>query len=136
VRLWLRELARAGGPRGALRTIPARILEVRRHIDTHFRDRLAIETLASMARLSVSRFCELYKAHLGVAPLHYAQELRLRRAAYLLGNPTLSVGEVAQQVGIDDPFYFSRLFRRRFGRSPRAYREPVTRRAASRHDRP
>jgi transcriptional regulator GlxA family with amidase domain len=48
--------------------------------------------------------------------------LRAQRSAFLLRTTTLAVREVAAQVGFEDPFHFSRFFKRQMGVSPREYR--------------
>jgi two-component system response regulator YesN len=48
--------------------------------------------------------------------------LRAERAAVLLRTTSLRIHEIAQQVGIQDPFQFSRLIKRKKGLSPKAYR--------------
>lgn len=47
---------------------------------------------------------------------------RIRAARVLLADGELRINEVARAVGFPDPYYFSRMFRRETGRSPRAYR--------------
>ena len=63
-----------------------------------------------------------FRAAFGCAPGAYLTDYRLDRASQLLRHSTLSVGAVAASVGFSDPFYFSRLFRRRMGLSPSDYR--------------
>ena len=113
--LWIREIARAVGGAGR----PAhRIIEVRRYIEGHYTEALDLGDLAHRAALSVSQFSAVFKAHFGAPPMEYAQRLRLRHAAHLLGDPALSVGEVATRVGYEDPLYFSRQFRKHLGERP------------------
>ena len=72
----------------------------------------------------VSR-CTLYRAfqdQYGCSPSAYLTRYRLQRARQLLRHSTLSVGEVAASVGFDDPFYFSRAFKRAVGLSPSEFR--------------
>jgi len=59
---------------------------------------------------------------LGVTPLRQLTRLAEEHAASLLAEGTLTVKAVAAAVGIDDPYYFSRVFRQHFGRSPAQYR--------------
>jgi AraC-like DNA-binding protein len=47
----------------------------------------------------------------------------MERAASLLAEGRLSVAGIAQRVGLEDPYYFSRLFKQHFGRSPSDYRQ-------------
>ncbi len=54
--------------------------------------------------------------------MEYLAILRVRRAQHLLRRTTLSVKEIAFRVGVRDPLYFSRLFRKVVGQSPRAWR--------------
>ena len=50
------------------------------------------------------------------------QEKRLSQAAWLLRNTERNVDEIARAVGYENMTYFHRLFRDRYGQSPRAYR--------------
>jgi YesN/AraC family two-component response regulator len=49
--------------------------------------------------------------------------LRIRYACRLLDTTTLTVREVGYRVGYEDPYYFSRMFRKLMGLSPRQYRK-------------
>ena len=86
-------------------------------------DRLDLSRLARIAGLSPSRFHAVFRAAFGVAPVRWIQERRLGRARELLAGSELSVQEVARRAGFQDPFHFSRLFKRREGLAPVAYRE-------------
>jgi len=55
---------------------------------------------------------------MGTTPQRFAERLRLDHARHLLERTNLSVSEVAAEVGFDDPFYFSRRFKRAFGKAP------------------
>ena len=61
----------------------------------------------------------------GVPPGQYLQQFRIGKARELLISSTLSVGEIAVRCGFDDLFYFSNLFRRLTGVSPRGYRAGI-----------
>jgi AraC-like DNA-binding protein len=88
---------------------------------------LGREELARMANLSASRFHTLFAEALGAAPGEYVQRARMQKAQQLLIGTDLSVAEIGRQVGHADPFHFSRIFRKRCGTSPKAYREQARR---------
>lgn len=95
------------------------------YINQRFREPIAVEHLAALVALSSSRLAHLFKAETGEAIMEMVLRLRLRQAARLLEFTTLSVGEIAREVGFTSPFYFSRQFRAYFGRSPQIYRSEV-----------
>lgn len=75
-------------------------------------------------QIGVSRSC-LYRAfqsEYGCSPSDYLIRYRLQRAEQLLLHSGLSVGVVAVSVGFEDPYYFSRAFRRQNSLSPTEYR--------------
>ncbi len=84
---------------------------------------LSVDRLAVDAGYSTVHFINRFKRRYGVTPGEQITRLRLGRARELLESSVLSVGEIAHAVGYTDEFYFSRLFRRRFGASPREYRK-------------
>jgi AraC-like DNA-binding protein len=79
--------------------------------------------LASAVGYSKGHFTALFKAHTGRTPRRFQIDERLERAVDLLRRPDLPVGEVALRTGFEDPLYFSRLFRRRYGLAPGKWRE-------------
>lgn len=82
----------------------------------------SLESLAEMAGLSRSAFAVKFKALLGESPMGYLRRLRVQRAMGLLARPGTSVTGVAAAVGYDDPFVFSKAFRKLVGISPREFR--------------
>jgi AraC-like DNA-binding protein/quercetin dioxygenase-like cupin family protein len=84
---------------------------------------VTLDNIAQSAHLSVSFFCRKFKQDTGYAPIEYFNHLRIQRACQLLHFSNLRVNEVATQLGMDDPFYFSRLFKKQMGVSPAEYRK-------------
>jgi AraC family transcriptional regulator, arabinose operon regulatory protein len=83
---------------------------------------ISIIELSRVAGLSRSRFTVLFTEQLKMSPQAYLEAARLGRAADLLRASHWSIGEVAEEVGYANPFYFSTRFRRYFGCSPTRYR--------------
>jgi len=81
-----------------------------------------LDRMADAAALSVPHFSDLCRRHVGVPPLAFLIRQRLRRAEELLKSGKYNVSTVSKAVGYQDPFYFSRLFRKHMGISPKAYR--------------
>ncbi|HEY9248623.1 MAG TPA: AraC family transcriptional regulator [Rariglobus sp.] len=103
--------------------VERRLGEVRRHIAVHYEQPATLDSLARMAGMSAPYFCARFKARFGLSPVACLIRHRLQHAAGLLAHRDLNITEVAAEVGYDDPFHFSKLFKRHFGKSPRALRD-------------
>ncbi len=57
----------------------------------------------------------------GYSPNEYIRIMRMKKAAMLLRETNMTVAEVSYQVGLNDPFYFSKCFKSQFGITPSAY---------------
>lgn len=77
-----------------------------------------LEQLAGEAMLSVPHFTALCRRQTGMPPLSLLIRLRLQRAMDLLQRGNHNVAEAARAVGYEDPFYFSRLFKKHIGVTP------------------
>jgi AraC-like DNA-binding protein len=77
-----------------------------------------LELLAGEAKLSIPHFSALCRRQTGMPPLSLLIRLRLQRAMDLLQRGNHNVAEAARAVGYEDPFYFSRLFRKHIGVPP------------------
>lgn len=83
---------------------------------------LDLASLAATANMSRYSFCRRYKTVTGYSPYQHFLHLKMERACYLLDISDRSITEVADTLGYEDAFYFSRLFRRVIGLSPTQYR--------------
>lgn len=81
---------------------------------------------AASRHLSLAHFRRLFKVLTGMPPQHFLIQCRMRRAAELLLVTGKPVGEIARQVGIDNEFYFSRLFKSVYQIAPLEYRREYT----------
>ncbi len=104
-------------PEGATR--PARLLRALAIIDARSADAaLSIDAIAREAGMSNSTLRRMFVEHLKMTPIEYLQNLRLARARDFLAKTNLGVKQIAARVGYADPLYFSKAFRRKFGRPP------------------
>ncbi|MET0638173.1 MAG: AraC family transcriptional regulator [Chitinophagaceae bacterium] len=84
---------------------------------------LSLEDIASQVNFSASHFSYIFKKKTGYAPMEYFNHLKVQKACQYLLFTSLRVKEIAQNLGIEDPYYFSRLFTKVMGISPALYRE-------------
>ncbi len=118
----LRLLAEAQLQLKRSRTDSPRVQNALRFIHQSYREDIKVEQLARLEHLSVSRFSTLFRETTGMAPMNYVIRVRIENACELLSGTDLSVRQVAQLVGYDDPHYFSRHFRELVGVTASRYR--------------
>jgi len=85
--------------------------------------RVTLQEAASHVGLSVSHFSGMFRQATGHAPMDYFQQLKVQRACQYLDFTDLTVKAISYELGISDPYYFSRFFKKVMGESPRAYRK-------------
>ncbi len=95
--------------------------QTREYLRQHFRENISIQELALMSRCTPNYLNGIFKKITG-NPIHqFILSLRLNEARALLEDKKYSVKEVAYKLGFKDPLYFSRFFRKRFGRPPTGF---------------
>ncbi len=92
------------------------------YIHQHYQEHFSVEQLASLANLSLPSFCRKFKKETGCSACEYINNYRLSQASLLLERTDNSIAQIAETVGIPDQFYFSRLFKRRYGSAPLWFR--------------
>jgi len=100
-----------------------RVKAAAEYVRDHFAHHLDLDEVAAHVGVSSTYLSALFTRALGRSFTDFLAACRLEEAERLLGDPALSVKEIAQRVGLDNPFYFSRLFRKHTGMSPRQFRQ-------------
>ncbi|MBR0276371.1 MAG: AraC family transcriptional regulator [Prevotella sp.] len=84
--------------------------------------RITLDQIASFTGYFPSRFSSIFRQQTGKSPLAYYNEMKINRARQLLDTTSMHVNQICHKVGIDDSYYFSRLFSKLVGMSPKQYR--------------
>lgn len=101
------------------------IITVLSYIESHYRDG-ELSELAESLHYDVYWLSKEIKKRTGKTYTELLQAKRLGQAAYLLGTTSMSVMEAALAVGYDNISYFHRIFQKKYGCTPRAYRLSVS----------
>ena len=94
------------------------VMAVKHYIESHFVETIGYNEFCSLVKLSRSHLCQAFSGQIGKSPIAYLNEIRLQQAIHLMKTTSLNIAEAGRKVGITDPNYFSRLFRKKIGLSP------------------
>ncbi|WP_419872447.1 helix-turn-helix domain-containing protein [Candidatus Pristimantibacillus sp. PTI5] len=86
---------------------------------------LSLDELADQTGISKQHLNHVFRNAAGISPIDYYLRMKMQRACQLLDLTDNSVKEIGLSIGIGDPFYFSRLFKKMIGRSPTEYRSQL-----------
>ena len=92
-------------------------------LSSNIGEMLTLNKMASAVNLSPSHFSFLFKRKMGFPPIEYFNHLKVQKACQYLLFTDLRVREIALELGIEDPYYFARMFTKVMGLSPKNYRE-------------
>jgi AraC-like DNA-binding protein len=97
-----------------------------RYMLNHVTEQKSLADFAAQAHLSPSHFSRSFREKTGYSPIDYFIRLKIQKACELLESSNQPVNQIGAYLGYSDPYYFSRLFKKIIGRSPRAYRTSET----------
>lgn len=99
------------------------VVEVALHyMNENIEKQITLQEMADYTGYSPLHFATLFKAKIGTPPLKYLNTLRIQKACDMLDYTDLKLNQICCKVGIYDCFYFSRLFKKIMGISPKEYR--------------
>lgn len=97
------------------------IIAIRKYVKTNYRRAITVASISDEFGLNPSYVSSIFKKTAGLSLTQYLNKCRLNGAKKGLETGELSVQDAAFQNGFSDPYYFSKLFKREFGVSPRDY---------------
>lgn len=99
-----------------------RIAHVVNFIKENIREQIQVEQLCKIACMSESNFYRVFKEELGIAPIEFIIEERIKLASSLLKNPEFRIKDVYFESGFNSLSYFNRMFKKKFKVSPSEYK--------------
>ena len=115
-------LSRVGRGSAGENAPDGRIEEILAYFHQNFQREIEVRECARRFNISESWLIRCFRERTGQTPQRYLTDIRLRQARELLTSSSLNIGEIAGLVGYENALYFSRLFRKYTGVSPRDYR--------------
>jgi len=88
-----------------------------------YKSSLSISDYAKKCNLSKYHYIHLFKQYTNMSPYAYIMNIRMEKAKELLKYTTLSISEIAEFVGYNNPLNFSNIFKKYTGQSPLNYRK-------------
>lgn len=99
------------------------VLSLKYLIDNNYSDSLNLEDMANELSISSSQLIRQFKKETNTTPITYLNQVRMQHAAYSLKQTKLSIEEIAASVGLYDPNYFAKIFKKEYKLTPTAYRK-------------
>lgn len=88
------------------------------YVEENYTQKITLKKVAEIFEINESYLSRMFKSETGKNLIYYVNEMKMRKARELLCNPKIIIKEAATAVGIDDQFYFNKLFKKFYGISP------------------
>lgn len=102
-----------------------RLAYVVNYIRKNLQQNLNVQDLSQKAFMSESNFHKVFKNELGISPVEFINNERIKLASSLLQDPNIKIKEVYMECGFESRSYFNRLFRRKKNISPKEFKDSV-----------
>lgn len=104
-------------------TTKDKLMLITDYIANHYQQKISIEKMAEICHFSQSHFMKFFKLHMGKTFVEYLNDYRLIQAAHMLKASDDDVLAIALECGFENVSYFNRLFLRKYGMTPSAFRK-------------
>lgn len=98
------------------------VFNIKNALDSNIRNQITLDMICDQLNLSKASVIRKFKAEIGQTPYDYLLSKKLELACKLLCSTSFSIKEIAERLDFTDQYYFSDLFKRKFGLSPKYYR--------------
>ena len=95
-------------------------------ISKNYSGKISISDIASYIGLDRSYLYVIFNRFMNISPQNFLINYRVERAVDLMQNPELTIGDISRSVGYEDPFQFSKIFKKIKGVSPSEFRNNLS----------
>ncbi|WP_134700687.1 response regulator [Ammoniphilus sp. YIM 78166] len=99
--------------------------EISKYIKNNYRE-VTLTDISNHFHLNREHISRRFRQEFGTTIVNYVSQIRIEKAKVLLMNPHLKIAEVGKNIGYEDEKYFSRVFKRTTGLSPKEYRDHIS----------
>lgn len=92
------------------------------YISANYSQNISLSELADMNHISEEHLSRSFKKEMGISISTHIGDIRIKKAAELLKSTNLSISDIAMYIGYPDNNYFAKVFKKRYGMTPSAYR--------------
>lgn len=92
-------------------------------LNSNYKRPIYLDEVAKYCSMSKNTLLRNFRRMMGCSPMEYLLQIRLANACSMLLNTSFRVGEIAEQCGVEDTAFFSRIFKKKLGRTPNEYRQ-------------
>ncbi len=103
----------------------ALVESITKYLNENYTEDISLYTLSKNMYLSPVYISKIFKELMGDSPINYLIQIRLIKAKNLLEDSKLSIKTIAKMVGYNDPYYFSKLYKKYYGISPNKARKTI-----------
>ena len=93
-----------------------------KYMKKNIKSLFSVDQLAKNQNLSVSHYTRLFRSKTGSSPIQYFNQLKVQLSCQYLYFSDRKIKEICNEIGFDDQYYFSRLFKKLMGISPAKYK--------------
>ncbi|MEB3101407.1 response regulator [Ferviditalea candida] len=104
---------------------PDVVATIKKYIQDHAHEDISLEMISEHVRLSPFYISKIFKEQIDVNYIDFLTECRIEKAKTLMAEGELSLKEIAYDIGYKDPNYFSRVFKKMCGITPKDYRNRI-----------
>lgn len=95
------------------------------YIDKHYKSKLTLKMIADHFEINESYLSRMFKNETGKNLIYFINERKMKKALELLSEPHMMIKEASSMVGMDDQFYFNKVFKKFYGVSPSEFRKKL-----------
>lgn len=97
------------------------VVSAQKYIDLHIDKKLTLSQVSAVLGISPNYLSQLFTKYCHIGFSEYINQAKISKAKALLYNNNLKIYEVSEQLGFENPFYFSKVFKKIVGCSPKDY---------------
>lgn len=108
--------------KAATRNINKATAFIKYYINQNYREPLTLDTLAEVGHINKYYLAHTFKKNMGISPIEYLNQIRIREAKILLDTTDYNIAEIAHISGFSSQSFFAQAFKRTTNQTPTSYR--------------